>query len=72
MTNENTNYILGLLDQMTAHLIESHMEELESCHAGDAELAGIAPEACSYCKTIQESIDALELVGRDVRHLKGV
>lgn len=47
----------GFLDTVLAlrdSLIESHMEEYETKHAGDATHKGPAPEACSYCQTIQD------------------
>jgi hypothetical protein len=47
--------LLAALETLMEHMLESHASELESCHAGDAELAGEAPEACSYCKGIAEA-----------------
>ena len=35
-------------------LIESHLNELDSAHHGDATHKGPAPEACSYCRAIEE------------------
>jgi hypothetical protein len=51
-TRSNLACALDLLASMTANLIESHQVEYETCHEGDADLAGEAPEACSYCKDI--------------------
>ena len=47
--------LLTSLQTLVDYMLESHAEELESCHAGDAELAGEAPEACSYCKAVAEA-----------------
>jgi hypothetical protein len=51
--------LLESLKTMLEYLLEAHSSELETCHAGDAELAGEAPEACSYCKGIAEARAAI-------------
>lgn len=60
---------LDLLDRMVANLIETHASELADCHAGDADLPGEAPEACSYCADIVEARELLAAAGRDTEHL---
>ena len=60
--------VLGILDTMTANLIEAHMSELEDNHGGDAEHTGEAPEACSYCRDINTARGVLEDAGRDRQH----
>ena len=59
----------GMLYAQTSNLIESHMEELESNHCGDADHDGEAPEICSYCFDIQEAREILRAAGLDVEAL---
>jgi hypothetical protein len=59
--------VYDALLEMTAHLIETHMESGEyDGHGGDADHDGEAPEACSYCESIQKSRELLRGLGVDV------
>jgi hypothetical protein len=51
--------LYAALQTMIDYMLESHAGELESCHEGDAEMAGEAPEACSYCQAIADARAAL-------------
>lgn len=59
MTNKVLELVTAAEDLIT-DLLEAHDDELTSCHYGDSDLAGEAPEACSYCKDIATMREAIE------------
>lgn len=63
--------VYDALLEMTSHLIEAHMDAGEyDGHGGDADHDGEAPEACSYCESIQKSRELLRGLGVDVSSIE--
>ena len=60
MTRENAR----LVEQLLEHAVEMHSKEINDHHGGDAEHRGLAPDACSYCKTFE---DVARLLGVDLK-----
>lgn len=60
MTRENAQLVEQLLD----HALEMHSKEMNDYHGDDAERHGLAPDACSYCKTFE---DVANLLGVDLK-----
>lgn len=60
MTKKNAMLVERLLE----NAIEMHSKEMSDHHGNDAEHRGLAPDACSYCKTFE---DVANLLGLDLR-----
>jgi hypothetical protein len=48
-----------LIGQLLEHAVEMHSKEMKDYHGGDVKYPGLAPEACSYCKTFDAEADLL-------------
>jgi len=53
-----------LVGQLLEYAVEMHSKELNDYHGDDAEDRGLAPEACTYCKTFEE---VAKLLGVDLK-----
>lgn len=53
-----------LVERLLENAIEMHSKEMSDYHGNDAEHRGLAPDACSYCKTFE---DVANLLGLDLR-----
>lgn len=62
----STAVFLDTAQELRDQLIESHLQEFESKHGGDATHKGLAPEACSYCRTIQDHDEHHEAAKKDI------
>lgn len=60
---------LKIIENLTAYLIEAHMPAFESCHEGDENHQGEAPESCTYCNAIDTARQFLAAAGVDVSAL---
>ena len=59
---------------LAVDLIESHgiggADEYATAHHGDADHYGAAPEACTFCKDIEQAVRLLEAYGIDVSNMR--